>query len=67
MAPCDALQQDKRDSLMHTIDRINQRYGRGSVQWAACGLQPSWAMRRERLSGCSTTRLKDVPIVHADR
>ena len=67
MAPCDALEQDKRDSLMHTIDRINQRYGRGSVQWAACGLQPSWAMRRERLSGCSTTRLNDVPIVHADR
>ena len=67
MAPRDALEQDKRDSLMHTIDRINQRHGRGSVQWAACGLQPSWAMRRERLSGCSTTRLNDVPIVHADR
>jgi len=54
----------KTDS-MATIDALNQRYGRGTVQWAACGLDPSWAMRRERLGRAATTRLCDVPIVQA--
>ena len=29
------------------------------------GLDPSWAMRRERLGRVATTRLRDVPIVQA--
>ena len=67
MTPCEGIEQHKRDSLMSTIDQLNRRYGRGTVQWAACGLTPTWAMRRGRLSHSATTRLSDVPIVHADR
>ena len=57
-------QQGRRERLMVTIDGLNRRYGRGTVQWAACGLQPSWAMRRSRLSRSATTRLDHLPLVH---
>ena len=63
--PCTEEEQQKRESLMTTVDRLNHRYGRGTVQWAACGLDPSWAMRRERLGRAATTRLNDVPEVKA--
>ena len=65
LAPLPPEQQHRREALMATIDGLNRRYGRGTVQWAACGLQPAWAMRRSRLSGAATTRLGDVPIVLA--
>ncbi len=57
--------QQRRERLMTTIDRINQRYGNGTVRWAACGMQSSWSMRREKLSQATTTRLNHVPIVWA--
>ena len=62
--PCTQEEQQKRETLMDTIDRLNHRYGRGTVQWAACGLHPNWAMRRERLGRASTTRLDELPMVH---
>ncbi len=65
MVPMSEEQQRKRECLMQTIDRLNQRYGRGTVHWAACGLQPGWMMRRERLSRAATTRLSDLPTIHA--
>ncbi len=65
LAPLTAAQQQKRDALMQHIDQLNQRYGRGTVQWAACGLQPSWTMRRAQLSRSATTRLNDLPTVWA--
>jgi len=60
-----AIEQERRERLMITIDGLNRRYGRGTVQWAACGLQPGWAMRRGQLSRAATTRLKDLPTVWA--
>ena len=65
MVPMSEEQQQKRECLMQTIDRINRRYGRGTLQWAGCGLQPSWLMRREQLSRAATTRLQDLPVVKA--
>ena len=67
LVPMSEDQQQRREELMRTIDHLNRRYGRGTVQWAACGIHPSWMMRRERLGRTATTRLSDVPIVHADR
>lgn len=58
-------QQARRAALMETVDRLNGRHGRGTVQWAACGLDPLWAMKRERLSAAATTRLEHVPVVWA--
>ncbi|MCT0213940.1 Y-family DNA polymerase [Synechococcus sp. CS-1324] len=65
LVPLSPEQQQRREALMATIDGLNRRYGRGTVQWAACGLRPSWAMKRERLSGATTTRLADLPVVLA--
>ena len=65
MVPMSEEQQQKRDCLMQTIDRINRRYGRGTLQWAGCGLHPSWLMRRGQLSRAATTRLSDLPVVKA--
>ncbi|MCP9841727.1 Y-family DNA polymerase [Synechococcus sp. J7-Johnson] len=65
LVPLSPQQQRRREELMATIDGLNRRYGRGTVQWAACGLQPAWAMKRERLSRAATTRLSDIPVVHS--
>ena len=65
LAPLPPEQQRRREALMAVIDGLNRRYGRGTVQWAACGLQPSWAMRRGQLSRAATTRLDDLPTVWA--
>ncbi|MBC1262101.1 Y-family DNA polymerase [Synechococcus sp. BSF8S] len=66
LAPLPPEQQRRREVLMATIDGLNRRFGRGTVQWAACGLQPAWAMKRQRLSRAATTRLSDIPVVHSD-
>jgi DNA polymerase V len=58
-------QQRRREALMAVVDGLNQRYGSGTVQWAACGLDPSWRMRRRYLSRAATTRLADIPVARA--
>ena len=51
--------------LMKTIDEINSKYGRQSIQFAGMGLDKKWKLRCYRKSPCYTTRLTDVPIVRA--
>jgi len=65
LAPLPPEQQQRREALMASIDALNRRYGRGTVQWAACGLRPGWAMRRDQLSRAATTQLQDLPTVWA--
>jgi DNA polymerase V len=65
LAPITPEQQQRRQRLMAVIDGLNRRYGRGAIQWAACGLQPCWAMRRSRLSRSATTCLAQIPVVRA--
>jgi len=65
LVPLAPEQQQRRAALMQSIDRLNSRYGSGTVAWAACGLRPRWAMRREQLSRAATTRLSDLPTVWA--
>ena len=50
------------DALMQVVDQLN-RSGRGSVWFAGQGVKKSWAMKREMLSPCYTTRYADLPIV----
>jgi DNA polymerase V len=65
LSPLSPEQQQRRSALMATVDQLNRRYGSGTVQWAACGLQTPWQMRRSRLSRAATTRLADLPTVLA--
>ena len=65
LAPLPLEQQRRREVLMATIDDLNHRFGSGTVQWAAAGLQTPWRMRRSRLSGAATTQLDAIPLVQA--
>jgi DNA polymerase V len=65
LTPLAPEQQERRKALMATVDGLNRRYGSGTVQWAACGLDAPWRMRRSRLSRAATTRLTDLPVVRA--
>jgi DNA polymerase V len=63
-------QSDKNAPLMKAFDEINDRYGRGTIK-RACGLTDKkqekdknpWEMKREYLSPCYTTKIKDIPVV----
>jgi DNA polymerase V len=65
LVPCSEAEQRRRAALMAVVDALNHRYGRGTVQWAVCGLQPGWTMRRSRLSRSATTRLEELPVARA--
>lgn len=58
-------QQEKKERLIETIDKINSQYGAGTLKWAVCGLQTKWGMRRKHLSLASTTRIEAIPVVIA--
>ncbi len=57
--------ESRRERLMQTIDKLNKRYGRNTVTWATCGLNPKWSMRRDYLSAAATTQLTQIPIAKA--
>jgi DNA polymerase V len=65
LAPLSSAEQARREALMVAVDGLNRRFGKGTLQWAACGLSPAWMMRRSRLSRAATTRLSDVPVARA--
>jgi len=65
LAPLPEAEQQRRELLLATIDGLNRRYGSGTVAWAACGLRPAWAMKRQRLSCAATTRLAAIPLAWA--
>ncbi len=49
--------------LMHCYDKINQRYGQGTMSLASEGRAEKWSMRREFLSPSYATRWQDIPKV----
>lgn len=57
-----AYQSEPSQRLMETMDRINRKYGRGTMILANQGIDASWNMRRERKSPCYTTRLHELPV-----
>lgn len=66
----DLEDEDQRDrsKLMATLDKLNGRYGRGTVHSASTGATASvkdWAMRQDRRTPQYTTRWEDVPIARA--
>jgi DNA polymerase V len=52
----DKADSPRRMALMHTIDKLNLRFGCDTVSFAAAGRQERpWKLRREFLSPCYTT------------
>ena len=50
----------KSDSLMQSLDKINNKYGSSTVRIAAEGLDRNWQMKRKLTSPCYTTRFDDL-------
>ena len=48
-------------SLMQALDRLNQRFGRGTVKVSTQGAYTQWQMRQERKSPNYTTDWSDMP------
>jgi DNA polymerase V len=55
--------QETSGHLMQTLDRINARFGKNTVQYACAGLSKEWEMRREKMSPEFTTSWEDIPRV----
>jgi DNA polymerase V len=54
--------------LMSTVDRLNSRYGRGTVLNASAGLAGDkrlWSMKQNRRTPRYTTRWEDIPVARA--
>jgi DNA polymerase V len=49
--------------LMQTLDKLNQRYGRGTVKVSTQGAYKDWQMRQERKSPNYTTCWQEMPLV----
>jgi len=47
------------------VDTINQRWGKGTLTFAASGFSRAWRMRQARKSPLFTTSWADLPIVKA--
>lgn len=61
-------EEEARPELMHAMDRINAKYGRGSIRVASSGAgerQRPWQMRQELRTPHYTTRIEDIPIARA--
>ncbi len=70
-AQLDLLAPVARDhsTLMETMDKLNARYGKGTVRVGSLGTPASrsggWRMKHERRTPRYTTRLDEIPIARA--
>lgn len=54
-----------RSALFSALDRINQRYGRGTLHLAATGVDAGsarWGMKQERRTPRYTTNINEIPV-----
>ncbi|HEY6131386.1 MAG TPA: Y-family DNA polymerase, partial [Halioglobus sp.] len=51
----------KTESLMRTLDKVNRRFGRGTLYTAAEGIQKKWAMQQDFRSRSYTSSWNDLP------
>ncbi|MBN2108471.1 MAG: Y-family DNA polymerase [Deltaproteobacteria bacterium] len=51
--------------IMQTLDALNQRYGRNTVQFASSGIDKRWKMLQSYRSPGFTTRWGEIPAVKA--
>jgi len=56
-------QTERKSSLLQAVDQLNRRYGRRTVQYAACGTRPAWSLKAEKRSPRYTTRLEEILVV----
>ncbi len=54
---------EKNLDLAETMDKINYKYGKGSIFLAGEGIEKKWSMKREYLSRRFTTNWNEIPEV----
>ena len=52
--------REASDTIMQTIDNINNRYGGETIKIASEGIKKIWRMKRENVSPCYTTRFDEL-------
>ncbi|MHC8334135.1 translesion error-prone DNA polymerase V subunit UmuC [Pseudomonas sp. LB3P25] len=57
-------QPSEATKVMAVLDKINGRWGRGTLRAASVPSNPEWAMRREMMSQSFTTRIDQLWTVH---
>ena len=55
----------RKIALMELMDRMNARWGRGRVRFAAEGMKQAWLVRQSRRSQRFTTRWGELPVIRA--
>lgn len=58
---------DRSRRLMEAMDRINQRWGKGTLRYASEGFRQDWRMRSGKRTPGYTTCWSDIPTVDAAR
>lgn len=59
----DVADSQAAQQLMHTLDQINQRYGKHTLFFASEGTQKSWATNSRHMTQAFTTRWDQLPVV----
>ncbi|WP_444900347.1 Y-family DNA polymerase [Microbulbifer sp. VAAC004] len=59
-----AGQPARAAEMMQALDRVNQRFGRGTLFLGAEGVHKHWKMRQAYRSPAYTTRWEALPLVH---
>ncbi len=54
------------ERLMRVMDRVNLRYGRDSLYFAACGRERPWEMRRAHVSPAFTSCWRELPMARTE-
>jgi DNA polymerase V len=56
----DVVDRPKHAEIMKTLDRINSKFGRDTLNVAVQGSGQRWKLRQEKLSPCYSTRWSDI-------
>ncbi|MCP4179592.1 MAG: Y-family DNA polymerase [bacterium] len=56
----------RKKQIMKSVDIINRKYGRNTINCMAKRNNSNWSMKRERLSPAYTTQWNKLPIVNAN-
>ena len=60
-----AVQKPHSETLMATMDKINARFGRGTLRLASLNMPPQWKMKQAQLAPRYTTRMDELALVRA--
>jgi DNA polymerase V len=58
-------ERNKKTELMATLDKVNKRWGRNTLQVASQGIKKPWKMNQSCVSPHYTTRWQEIPVVKA--